>query len=103
MSRKYIRFGEIPKNEQSAIYHHGEFRGYLNGTSVYNAAYLDKKWMVVLPLKITIDTIPTYECLRVYQKRKVYLITGKEIGIGNDGEPLVYNIHILKDLTDLYY
>mgnify|MGYP003480891992 CR=1 FL=1 len=103
MKKRYIRFGEIPKNEQSSTYYHNEFIRYENGTSVYDAVYLNKLWKVVLPIKITIDTIPTYECLRMYQKRKVYLVTGTEVGIGKDGEPLIHNIHILKDLTNLYY
>lgn len=100
---KYIRFGEIPAGEVSSIYNHGVLVGKEIGVSVYNACKLDGKWHVILPLYITKDTISTYEMFRKYSKTKVYLVKGKEVGIGNDGEPLLKNIKIIKDLTNLYY
>ena len=100
---KYIRFGEIPNNYCSEIVKHNEHIGYEIGVSAYNACKLYGKWHVVLPLNITIDTIPTYENFRVYSKRKVYLISGKEVGKGNDGEPLLRNVKIIKDLTEQFY
>jgi hypothetical protein len=102
--RKYIRFGEIPENEESCIYQHGEPVGKELGVSVYDACKINKKWYVVLPLRITIDTIPTYECFRMYNKRKVYLVTGRKLNkVGNDKEPLLKSVVILKDLTNMYY
>lgn len=50
----YIRFGEIPENEESSIYKHRT-------------------------------------------------LIGHEVGVGTDGEPLLKNVKILKDLTNIYY
>ena len=99
----YIRFGEIPKNGRSSVYKYNTFIKYEMGISVYDACKIHGKWHVVLPLNINKDTICTYEKFRIYCKTHVYLVSGEKIGIGNDGEPLIKNVKILKDLTIIYY
>ena len=104
LNRKYyIRFGEIPEDERSSIYKHNSLIGYESGVSVYDACKIKDLWHAVLPLKLKPDTIDTFTLFRVYSKNKVYLVTGKEIGVGNDGEPLLKNVKKRKDLTNIYY
>ena len=53
----------------------------------------------------------TYECLiqeitqcryEIENPRNVYLVSGIEVGKGNDNEPLIKNVKILKDLTEQF-
>jgi NAD-dependent DNA ligase len=39
----------------------------------------------------------------LYNKRKVYLLTGTEVGKGTDGEPIIRNIRIIKEITKEIY
>lgn len=103
MMIKYIRFGKIPINEKSEIYKHDKKIGEENGVSVYYSYKIKNKYHVVLPLKITKDTISTYQMFREYSNLNVYLVTGDFVGYGNDNEPLIKNIKILKDITKDYY
>lgn len=100
----YIRIGEIPADEISNIYKMGVRVGRELGVSVYNAIKIDDKWAIVLPLPIKENQGNTIECLikqviRDKNSRKIYLVTGNEVGIGSDNEPLLKNIKILKDIT----
>ena len=99
----YIRFGKIPEREQSEIYQHNKRIGFEKGISVYDACYLRNKWNIVLPSKLSTDTLDTYKKFRFYSKSKVYLVTGEEVGIGNDNEPLLKNVEIIEDITDMFY
>jgi len=110
--RKYIRFGRIPPGGRSGI---GEqyrewaaMRGYGTvpthelGLSVYGTRFNREydKWE--LP-ELWTDTGPNtlgefIEELVVGSKR-VFLVEGQEIATGTDGEPLIVNARVLKELT----
>lgn len=99
----YIRFGEIPENEQSTVYFHGEESKKENGVSVYDYTIIDQKYHIVVPNPVKENTLDTIKNLLIYDKRKVYLVYGYCIGIGNDGEPLLKNIEIVRDITSDFY
>lgn len=94
----YIRFGEIPLNEKSKKLH----SGYEKGVSVYDAVLMTNGWHIILPTPIKYGQGKTYEYL-INSNRNVYLVTGDEIDIGSDNEPVIVNVKILKDITKDFY
>lgn len=101
----YIRFGEIPKGEQSNMKQHSVTIGKEKGVSCYHAFYNDGKYLPILPVPCTEDTLCTLDyCLNESSKglRPVYLIIGDEVGIGVDKEPLLRNIKIIADISEEY-
>ena len=103
----YIRIGEIPNNEISGIYNDGEITGFENGVSVYNAINVNGNWYPIMPLPIKFGQGKTYECLiseltKHKNPRKVYLVTGNEVGIGTDNEPILKNINVIDDITNKF-
>lgn len=102
-AKRYIRFGELPKDGLSSVYSHGDFARKEKGVSVYHACLTDGVWHVVLPMDISKDTIDTYKNFRVYSKMKVFLVEGTEVGTGNDNEPLLADVKIIEDITDKVY
>lgn len=106
--KTYIRIGEIPSNEKSKIHRGDSVIGEEDGVSVYNCIKLNNAYHIVMPLPLKEGQGLTYENLiqeitqcryEIETPRKVYLVTGKEIGKGHDNEPLIKNVIILKDLT----
>jgi hypothetical protein len=109
--KTYIRIGEIPIDEKSKIHRGDAVIGEEDGVSVYNCIKLNNKYHIVMPLPLKEGQGMTYECLiqeitqcryEIKFPRKVYLVTGEEIGKGNDNEPLIKNVIILKDLTSQF-
>ena len=101
----FIRFGEIPENEKSTRYFHTIPIKKEKGVSCYNAIKYKKQFLIVVPPIIKDSFCETLSDL--YQDytcglRKAYLISGKEVGKGADGEPLVNQIKILKELDNLF-
>lgn len=103
----YIRIGEIPENETSKIYN-GETIIEREGVSVYDCIEKNGKYHIVMPLPFVIGQGDTYEKLiqevtqcryEIERPRKVYLVTGKQVGNGYDNEPLIKNVKIIKDIT----
>lgn len=99
VKRLYIRFGDVPTNERSKIYRGEEEIGIENGVSVY-PAYYDANGNITLGLSlpITPTSLHTQQHLLEYDDRPCYLVTGDYIGKGTDGEPLIRNIEILKEI-----
>ncbi len=95
----YIRFGEIPTDEKSKIYH-GEIEvGTENGVSVYPAFKTDEGDIVLgLSLPITKTTLYTQQHLIEYDDRPCYLVTGDYVGKDTDGQPLINNVSIIKKI-----
>lgn len=91
----YIRFGEIPEHEQSIKYN-SESKEI--GVSVYDAIEMTDGWHVIIPLPFSLSQGATYNHL-INNDRCIYLVTGNEVGIGMDNEPLLKNVKILKDIT----
>lgn len=106
--KKYIRFGEIPKNERSGIYRGDSKIGEELGVSVYDATYIDGKLRIVLPEKLSSKIANSlYSVLnnalqdewQVEIPYDVFLVTGDEVGKGSDNEPLIRNIRILEKIS----
>jgi hypothetical protein len=99
--KNYIRFGKIPDNEESGIYHGEEQTGKQEGVSVY-PAIIDEKGNVAvgLSLPITATTLHTQQHLLEYDNRPCYLVTGDCVGVGVDGEPLLKNVKIVEEIKD---
>lgn len=109
--RYYIRVGEVPENETSKKYRGDTVIGEEEGVSVYNAVKIKDKWHIVMPTPFKEGQGYTYECLiqnvtecryKIDQPQKVYLVTGCEVGIGSDNEPLIKNIRVIQEITKQY-
>jgi len=99
----YIRFGEIPKDEMSGIWHHGVFAGKELGVSVYSCVEINNKYHIIIPLPCSEDTISTLHSFLTDADRNVYLVSGDVVGYGSDNEPLLKNIHIINDISKETY
>jgi hypothetical protein len=101
MTKYYIRFGDIPEDELSGM------GGWSNeiGVSCYHAVQIDGKFSVALPPILNNFNFNTL-LSKIYHANagniKVYVISGKRVGTGGDGEPLLKNIKILRDITSNY-
>ena len=94
----YIRFGDIPTNGKSKVYN-GEIEiGIEEGISVYPAFESNGYIAVGLSLPITQTTLHTQQHLLEYESRPCYLVTGDYVGKGTDGEPLIKNVRIIKEI-----
>lgn len=107
----YIRIGEIPYDEKSRIYRGDVIIGEEIGVSVYNCVEINGKYNIIMPLKMKEGQGITYEGLiqevtqcryKIEEPRKVYLVTGEEVGKGADTEPLLKNIVIIDDITEQF-
>lgn len=96
--RYFIRFGEVPENERSGIYHIDEKVAEEIGVSVFDAAYRDNEWRVVLPSKFSDTLIIDLQYFFIYSKPVKYLVTGDLVGYGTISEPLIRNVQIIKTL-----
>lgn len=103
----YIRFGEIPSNGKSKIYLGDEIVGEELGLSVYEAIEVDYEYYPIIPENVNENGLSDYfEFLirRHTDYQKVYLVTGDRIRInGKDGEPLLENVKVIKDISSTYY
>ena len=95
----YLRFGDIPENERSKIWA-GEYSvGEEEGVSVYDVKIgEDGRVSICLPLPFNRDTFDTFRMLVEYSDRKCYLVDGEYVGIGNDGEPLIKNVKVIREV-----
>lgn len=110
----YIRFGAIPENERSkkgnGIIGDGyKCVGYEEGVSVWNAVKIRDKWCLVAPHgnscthgDFSSMAFPD-DCMGCCKDDLIYLVTGDEVGIGADGEPLLRNIKIEEQLPYNYF
>lgn len=94
--KTYIRYGEIPPDGKSKIHNReGEIVGEESGVSVFE--YIEGRGIVIPYNEIARD-----DFLMLSSKFWInhYLVTGDEVGIGSDGEPLLANVKILKVLHE---
>lgn len=96
----FYRFGEIPKNEKSCIWKGEEKVGEELGVSVYEAhKNINGLYSPVLPMPTNTSAFDTFLHLIRYYSGKKYLVTGDVLPfVGMDGEPLIKNVKILKEL-----
>ena len=104
----YIRIGEIPNDEKSAVHIGDAVVGYEDGVSVYDCVETDGLYRIVMPFPLKEGQGMTYECMiqeitqcryKIAKPRNVYLVSGTEVGKGHDNEPLIKDVKILEDLT----
>lgn len=111
----YIRFGEIPKDERSkkgngCVGDGYECIGYENGVSVWNAILLDDGYHLVAPINGNSCTHGDFssmafpdDCCGCNPNKKIYVVSGDEVGKGADNEPLIRNVKIIKELSFDYF
>lgn len=104
----YIRIGDIPSEENSAVYRGDIVVGYEDGVSVYDCVEIDGLYRIIMPFPLKEGQGITYESLiqeitqcryKIENPRNIYLVSGIEVGKGHDNEPLIKEVKILKDLT----
>ena len=96
---QYIRFGEIPENEQSRVYEDETIIDTLDGVSVYHAITDENGNISVgLALPVTRTSLYTLQSLIEYDNRTCYLVEGDCVGRGTDNEPLIRNVKIIREL-----
>lgn len=96
----YIRFGEKPQDGKSKISNteHKEL-----GISVWRAVKVNNQYYPLLPDEPNENAIADYFDMLLNSNSPVYLVTGEEIRFeGQDREPLLQNITILKDITNQF-
>ena len=94
--KTYIRYGELPPDGKSKIHNRaGEIIGEEIGVSVFE--YIDGRGIVVPDNATARD-----DFLMLSGKFWVnhYLVSGDEVGVGSDKEPLLANVKILKVLHE---
>lgn len=105
--KHYIRFGNIPKNEKSSIFNGQEKIGEEAGVSVFDTVLINNEWRIVLPYNLKPEVgFDLYNlinakfetCYKVDNPLKVFLVSGDEVGSGSDGEPVIKNVKIIKEL-----
>ena len=92
--KTYIRYGELPPTGKSRIHNRaGEIIGEEKGISVFE--YIEGRGIIVPDNKDAQDDFFTLS--KSYWK-PAYLVTGDEVGIGRDGEPLLKNVKVIKTI-----
>jgi len=105
MTRHYIRFGNWPTDERSRVgerirlFGGGLYQGgdYEAGVSVYSAFWDAHKQRWSIPTLGINTYLPTLDEL-FHGSSPVFLVTGDEIGIGTDGEPLLINLQLIQQI-----
>lgn len=101
--RLFIRFGEWSEDEVSRVTWRGLHIKDEIGVSVYNAAYIDDKYLICFPCPHTDSTIDTLSTMLEYGVNDgVFVVTGDVVGVGMDGEPLLKNVKLVKDISDQF-
>lgn len=97
----YIRFGNVPESEKSFIRYRNYECGYEPGVSVYDCIIKNGQINICLPYPWGEGTFHTFwDFMERFQNRKIYLVTGTEIGRGTDNEPLIINVRVLSEITN---
>ena len=93
MNNLYIRYGEIPPGEKSKIYNQcdNSVVGEEVGVSVFE--YIEGRGIVIPNNEKAKDDF--FMLSKMYWINH-YLVSGDEVGVGSDGEPLINNIKIIK-------
>lgn len=97
----YIRFGDIPEQEQSTIHYRNYYCGHEKGVSVFDCVIKNGQPHLVMPYPWSDAMVDDLTGFYPYNRTtNVYLVTGTEIGRGTDNEPLITNVKIIQDITD---
>lgn len=102
-AKLYIRFGEIPENEDSAVHRGDALIRNEGGVSVWDAVKVNCHYYPILPKHPNENAIADYFNHLLYSDSKVFLVTGTEIFVeGADREPLLMDVKIIEELTNFY-
>ena len=99
--RLFIRFNKWRDEEYSRVVYRSLHIKDEIGVSVYDAIKIDGKYHICLPMPhepSTIDTLTSNLALH----DNVYLVSGDVVGTGTDGEPLIKNVKLIKDISDQF-
>ena len=99
--KRYIRFGDIPKNEVSGVWRDTIKVREEKGVSVYDAVMIDDQWRIVLPFPIKKEVgFDLYNFIGGTENGNtpMYLVDGDEVGKGATNEPLLKNVRIIQKL-----
>lgn len=92
--KTYIRYGELPPDGKSKIHNRaGEIIGEEKGVSVFE--YIEGRGIVVPDNQNARDDF--LKLSNSYWK-PAYLVSGEEVGIGSDGEPLLDNVKVITEI-----
>ena len=103
MQKKYLRFGDIPKNKISRIHRSDTILGEEKGVSVWDCAFVNGVPFPLLPENASEDAMADYFYM-LFGNKPVYLVEGSELEEkGSAGEPLIgKDIKIISEYTDAY-
>ena len=99
--KRYIRFGDIPKNEVSGVWCDTIKVREEKGVSVYDAVIIDGQWRVVLPHQLKKEVgFDLYNFIGGTENGNLpmYLVEGDEVDKGTTNEPLLKNVRIIQKL-----
>ena len=100
--KKYIRFGRVPPNEISKLWHSDRAYKEEKGVSVWDSVMANNIYFPILPDNPTESCIADYFNF-LFGKKRVFLVTGDELSQkGSVKEPLLKNVKIIKEITDDY-
>lgn len=86
----YIRFGELPEDNESKVHFGDATVRNEGGLSVWRAVECDGQYFPILPEDANKSAISDYFRM-LFSDKKVYLVTGMEMRLeGADREPLLY-------------
>jgi hypothetical protein len=91
----FIRFGKIPENGKSKIFHKGLPIGEEEGLSVFAAIYENGRFKLVLH-RISTDVL--LALVDLMRERNAYEVSGHVCGEGCDGEPLLDGAIVIAEL-----
>ena len=102
--KKYIRFGNIPKDFKSKVHRGDATYDIHDGVSVWNSVMANDCYFPILPNNPNEDAVADYFQL-LWSDKPVYLVTGTEADVvGTDGEPLLLDdIKIIEELDYSQY
>jgi len=90
----YVRFGDIPEDERSTNHVDGSKE---KGVSAYSAKILGTHDDRDAPAEFVPRGNKLQQIL-LLRKRDTYLITGEEVGRGEDGEPVLSDVEVITEL-----
>lgn len=111
--KKYLRFGEIPPNEKSINFIKLSLNDNSDFSYFLSLGLIDKAYSCIpadcfemgvscfdtdknnAPILLNDKLRNDYDS-RIERGEKLYLVTGREIGRGQDGEPLLVDVCIIK-------
>ena len=103
MHKKYLRFGDIPKDKISRIHRSDAILGEEKGVSVWDCAFVNDVPFPLLPDNASESGMADYFYM-LFGNKPVYLVEGSELEEkGSAGEPLLgKDIRVVCEYTDDY-